>query len=47
MEKKELPTSKAGAMCYMMSKGAYLNDAVGTYAHLMFYTRFMDAAVWR
>jgi hypothetical protein len=47
MEKKELPALEAGAMCYMMSKDAYLNDGGGhNMAHLMFYTPLMDAAVW-
>ncbi len=47
MEKKELPALEAGAMCFMMSKDAYLNDA-GRHnmAHLMFYTPLMDGAVW-
>ena len=47
MEKKELPVLEAGAMCYMMSKDAYLNDGGGhNMAHLMFYTPLMDGAVW-
>jgi hypothetical protein len=47
MEKKELPALEAGAMCYMMSKDAYLNDGGGhNMAHLMFYTPLMDGAVW-
>jgi hypothetical protein len=47
IEKKELPTLEPGAMCYMMSKDAYLTDG-GTHnmAHLMFYTPLMDGAVW-
>jgi hypothetical protein len=46
-EKKELPAVEAGAMCYMMSKDAYLTDADGhNMAHLMFYTPLMDGAVW-
>ena len=38
IEKKELPQLEAGAMSYMMSKDAYLND-LGNHnmAHLMFY----------
>ena len=38
IEKKELPQLEAGAMSYMMSKNAYLND-LGNHnmAHLMFY----------
>jgi hypothetical protein len=47
MEKKELPVLEAGAMCYMMSKDAYLNDGSGhNMAHLMFYTPLMDGAAW-
>jgi len=47
MEKKELPALEAGAMCYMMSKDAYLNDGGGhNMAHLMFYTPLMDGAAW-
>ena len=47
MEKKELPVLEAGAMCYMMSKDAYLNDGGGhNMAHLMFYTPLMDGAAW-
>jgi len=47
MEKKELPVLEAGAMCYMMSKDAYLNDSGGhNMAHLMFYTPLMDGAAW-
>jgi hypothetical protein len=47
IEKKELPALEAGAMCYMMSKDAYLTDVGGhNMAHLMFYTPLMDAAVW-
>jgi hypothetical protein len=47
MKKKELPALEAGAMCYMMSKDAYLNDGGGhNMAHLMFYTPLMDGAVW-
>ena len=46
-EKKELPTLEVAAMSYMMSKDAYLTDADGhNMAHLMFYTPFMDGAVW-
>jgi hypothetical protein len=47
MGKKELPALEAGAMCYMMSKDAYLNDGGGhNMAHLMFYTPLMDGAAW-
>jgi hypothetical protein len=48
IETKELPPLEPGAMCYMMSKEAYLTDANhhNWRAHLMFYTPRMDAAVW-
>jgi len=47
IEKKELPALETGAMCYMMSKDAYLTDGDGhNMAHLMFYTPLMDGAVW-
>ncbi len=47
IEKKELPVLEAGAMCYMMSKGSYLNDGGGhNMAHLMFYTPLMNGAAW-
>ena len=39
IDKKEFPALEAGAMCYMMSKDAYLTDRGGhNMAHLMFYT---------
>ncbi len=47
-EKKELPPLEPGAMSYMMSKDQYLTDD-GDHpwmAHLMFYTPFMDSALW-
>lgn len=46
LEKKELPTLEPGAMCYMMSKTAYLTDD-GDHAmpHVMFYTAD-DGAPW-
>jgi len=38
LAKKQLPPLEPGAMCYMMSKQAYLNDSVGHWMpHLMFY----------
>ena len=41
---KKLPPLEPGAMCYMMSKQGYLNDAVGHWMpHLMFYMP-LDAA---
>ena len=43
--KKELPPLEPGAMCYMMSKDAYLTDDDGhNLAHLMFYTTGVDGA---
>ena len=43
-ENRQLPALESGAMCYMMSKSAYLTDEDGHNApHLMFYTAQMDA----
>jgi hypothetical protein len=44
---RELPTLEPGAMCYMMSRLAYLTDA-GNHnaAHLMFYVPLNDEAEW-
>ncbi len=37
-DNKELPAPEPGAMCYMMSRAGYLNDALGHFVpHLMFY----------
>jgi hypothetical protein len=45
--KGELPALEPGAMCYMMSRAAYLTDDDGhNLAHLMFYTPRMDSANW-
>jgi hypothetical protein len=39
LARKQLPPLEPGAMCYMMSKQAYLNDSAGHWMpHLMFYT---------
>ncbi len=52
VEKKELPALESGAMCYMMSKQAYLTDKAITQdgahnmAHMMFYTPQINAADW-
>ena len=52
VEKKELPALEPGAMCYMMSKQAYLtdqsitHDGAHTLAHMMFYTPRIDPADW-
>ncbi len=46
-DKKELPPLEPGAMCYMMSKEAYLTDDDDhNMAHLMFYTPLIDGAAW-
>ena len=46
-ENKQLPDLESGAMCYMMSKSAYLTDEDGhNLAHLMFYTAGTDAKDW-
>ncbi|MGA7436552.1 MAG: hypothetical protein WBW32_00325 [Luteibacter sp.] len=44
---KEIPPLGAGAMCYMMSKDAYLS-AMGEHnmAHVMFYVPFKDGTNW-
>ncbi len=47
LDSKELPALESGAMCYMMSKDAYLNDQVGNWhPHLMFFVPQADAATW-
>ncbi len=44
---KQLPALEAGAMSYMMAKGAYLSDGGDhNLAHLMFYTPEIDGAAW-
>jgi len=44
---KELPAPAPGAMCYMMSRAGYLNDAVGHHVpHLMFYFPLTDKSSW-
>jgi hypothetical protein len=46
-ENKELPAPEPGAMCYMMSRAGYLNDAVGHFVpHLMFYFPLTDKSSW-
>ena len=43
--RKELPAVEPGAMCYMMSKNAYLTDHDGhNLAHLMFFLPVVDGA---
>jgi len=47
VDKKELPAPELGAMCYMMSKQGYLNDAAGHWhPHLMFFLPPTDPATW-
>jgi hypothetical protein len=47
VDKKELPPPELGAMCYMMSKQGYLNDAAGHWhPHLMFFLPPTDPATW-
>ena len=46
-DKKELRTLEAGAMGYMMSKQAYLNDRDGRWRpHLMFFVPLTDESTW-
>jgi len=46
-DKKELPAVESGAMCYMMSKQAYLGDSAGHWhPHLMFFVPQTDAVTW-
>jgi hypothetical protein len=46
-DSKELPAPEPGAMCYMMSRAGYLNDALGHYVpHLMFYFPLTDKSSW-
>ena len=43
----EIPPLEAGAMCYMMSKSAYLQDEGDhAMAHVMFFVPFRDGAAW-
>jgi hypothetical protein len=46
-EKRQLPDVESGAMCYMMSKAAYLTDE-GDHngPHLMWYTPLADGKDW-
>jgi Putative zinc-finger len=46
-DNNELPSPESGAMCYMMSRAGYLNDAVGHFVpHLMFYFPLTDKSSW-
>jgi hypothetical protein len=45
--RKELPTPESGAMCYMMSRQAYLaDDDPHWHPHVMFFTPQTDTAAW-
>ena len=47
LEKKELPALESGAMCYMLSRQAYLSDRDGHWRpHLMFFLPSAEAAAW-
>jgi hypothetical protein len=47
VEKKEVPAVGPGAMCYMMSREAYLGDTPGHWhPHLMVYGPRSDSADW-
>ncbi len=47
LDKGELPTPEAGAMCYMLSKQGYLNDHDGHWhPHVMFFVPRAEAATW-
>jgi hypothetical protein len=46
-DKKELREPEKGAMCYMMAKEGYLNDAAKNWhPHLMFFLPTTEAASW-
>jgi hypothetical protein len=47
-DKKEFPALEPGAMCYMLSKQAYLSDSDPHHwhPHLMFFVPLMEPAVW-
>ena len=47
VDKKELPATEPGAICYMMSKQGYGGDSVEHWPpHLMFYFSQTDPAIW-
>jgi hypothetical protein len=47
LENKELPALEGGAMCYMMSKQAYLSDRDGRWQpHLMFFVPLTERKAW-
>ena len=46
-DEKKLPVIEPGAMCYMLSKEGYLNDAVGHWhPHVMFFAPLDMAKTW-
>jgi len=46
-DKKELPALEVGSMCYMLSKGGYLNDSAGRWhPHVMFFVPLTEAKAW-
>jgi hypothetical protein len=46
-DKKEFPPLEPGAMCYMLSKLGYLNNADGPWhPHLMFFVPLTESASW-
>jgi hypothetical protein len=46
-DKKEMPPLESNAMCFMMSKHAYLSDRdTNWYPHLMFFEPLTDPAAW-
>src|SRR5580658_6062888 len=46
-DRKELATPEPGAMCYMLSKQAYLSDRDGHWhPHLMFFVTQADTTTW-
>jgi hypothetical protein len=47
LDSGEIPSFGAGAMCFMMAKGGYLNDGGGHWhPHLMFFVAAEKAAAW-
>ena len=47
VDRKELPAMEPGAMCYMLSKQAYLSDLDPRWhPHLMFFAPLTDPAAW-
>jgi hypothetical protein len=47
LEKRDLPSLEAGAMCFMLSRQGYLSDSDGHWhPHLMFFVPQTDAQTW-